>query len=55
MIQRDNYSLLLLAGGKSLRMGSDKAELLYEGRTFVENLIKKDEKNKIKKIEKKEN
>ncbi len=41
MIQRDNYSLLLLAGGKSLRMGSDKAELLYEGKTFVENLIGK--------------
>ena len=34
MIQRDNYSLLLLAGGKSLRMGSDKAELLYEGGAF---------------------
>ncbi len=41
MIQRDNYSLLLLAGGKSLRMGSDKAELLYEGKTFIENLIGK--------------
>ncbi len=41
MIRRDNYSLLLLAGGKSLRMGSDKAELLYEGRTFSENLIRK--------------
>lgn len=41
MNRADNYSLLLLAGGKSSRMGQDKAELLYEGRTFVENLIEK--------------
>jgi len=33
------YSLLLLAGGKSSRMGTNKAQLLYEGKTFVENLI----------------
>ena len=41
MNRADNYSLLLLAGGKSSRMGTDKAELLYEGQTFVENLIEK--------------
>ena len=41
MGRADNYSLLLLAGGKSSRMGTNKAELLYEGRTFVENLIEK--------------
>ena len=41
MERADNYSLLLLAGGKSSRMGTNKAELLYEGRTFVENLIEK--------------
>lgn len=35
------YSLLLLAGGKSSRMGQNKAELLYEGKTFTENLISK--------------
>ena len=50
MIQRDNYSLLLLAGGKSLRMGSDKAELLYEGKTFVQNLIGKAKQLGIKQI-----
>lgn len=41
MNRADNYSLLLLTGGKSSRMGMDKAELLYEGKTFVENIIKK--------------
>ena len=41
MSRADNYSLLLLAGGKSLRMGTNKAELLYQGKTFVENLIEK--------------
>lgn len=50
MNRADNYSLLLLAGGKSSRMGSNKAELLYEGRTFVENLIIKAEKLGIKQI-----
>ena len=33
--------MLLLAGGKSSRMGKNKAQLLYEGRTFVENLMRK--------------
>ena len=37
----DNFSLLLLAGGKSSRMGTNKAELLYEGRSFLENIIEK--------------
>lgn len=36
-----NYSLLILAGGKSSRMGRDKATLLYEGKTFLENLVVK--------------
>ena len=43
MSRTNNYSLLLLAGGKSLRMGTNKAELLYQGKTFVENLIEKAE------------
>jgi len=50
MSRADNYSLLLLAGGKSSRMGSNKAELLYKGRTFVENSIDKMERLGIKKI-----
>ena len=33
------YSLLLLAGGKSSRMGKDKAELIYEGKTFMEHML----------------
>ena len=41
MGRADNYSLLLLAGGKSSRMGTNKAELLYEGRSFLENIIEK--------------
>ncbi len=41
MSRADNYSLLILAGGKSSRMGKNKAELLYNGQSFLENLIKK--------------
>ena len=36
-----SYSLLLLAGGKSRRMGTDKASLLYGGKTFAELIIEK--------------
>lgn len=50
MGRADNYSLLVLAGGKSSRMGTNKAELLYEGRTFLENLIEKVKKLGIEKI-----
>ena len=35
------YCLLLLAGGKSSRMGQNKAQLLYKGKTFLETLISK--------------
>lgn len=41
MVQRDQYSLLLLAGGKSARMGQHKAELLYEGKTFLDHMLDK--------------
>jgi len=41
MTRKDQYSLLLLAGGKSARMGTSKAELLYEGRTFLEHMLDK--------------
>ena len=41
MSRADKYSLLLLAGGKSKRMGANKAELLYNGKTFVGTLIEK--------------
>lgn len=41
MIRQDQYSLLLLAGGKSARMGKNKAELLYEGKTFLEHMLDK--------------
>jgi len=50
MERADNYSVLLLAGGKSSRMGTNKAELLYKGRTFVDNLIEKAKKLGIKRI-----
>ena len=41
MARCDQYSLLLLAGGKSARMGTSKAELLYEGKTFLEHMLEK--------------
>ena len=39
--RQNRYSLLLLAGGKSARMGTNKAELLYEGKTFLEHMLDK--------------
>ena len=44
------YSLILLAGGKSSRMGSNKAELIFQGRTFAEILILKAKELGIEKI-----
>ena len=41
MERRKRYSLLLLAGGKSARMGTNKAELTYEGKTFLEHMMDK--------------
>jgi len=41
MERRSQYSLLLLAGGKSARMGTSKAELLYEEKTFLEHMLDK--------------
>ena len=41
MDRRHQYSLLLLAGGKSARMGTCKAELLYEGKTFLQHMLDK--------------
>lgn len=41
MNRKNQYSLLLLAGGKSTRMGKNKAELLYEGKTFLEHMLDK--------------
>lgn len=44
MNRKDKYSLLLLAGGKSSRMGTNKAELLYTGKTFLQHNADKAEK-----------
>ena len=41
MLRQNQYSLLLLAGGKSARMGQHKAELTYEGKTFLEHMLDK--------------
>lgn len=38
------YSFLILAGGKSRRMGRDKAELLIDGRSFLSCLLEKAER-----------
>ena len=45
-----NYSLILLAGGKSSRMGSNKAELTFQGKTFTDLLIEKARMLGIEKI-----
>lgn len=37
------YALLLLAGGKSKRMGTDKSQLRYHGLSFLETLLWKAE------------
>ena len=41
MERNNRYSLLLLSGGKSRRMGTDKAALLYEGKSFLEHMLDK--------------
>ena len=41
MERYEKYSLLLLAGGKSARMGTPKAELQYEGKTFLDHMLDK--------------
>lgn len=41
MTRAEQYSLLLLAGGKSARMGAAKAELFYEGKTFLQHMLDK--------------
>lgn len=41
MARADEYSLLLLAGGKSSRMGSPKPELLWQGKTFLMHMLDK--------------
>ena len=40
-MRHEQYSLLLLAGGKSSRMGRPKAELQYQGKTFLEHMLDK--------------
>ena len=41
MARSNEYSLLLLAGGKSARMGQSKAQLLYQGKPFLEHMLDK--------------
>ena len=41
MARHEQYSLLLLAGGKSARMGTSKAELMFEGKTFLQHMLDK--------------
>ena len=49
MTDHSLYSLLLLAGGKSLRMGTNKAELVYGDKTFLEHMLEKARSLKIEK------
>lgn len=41
MLAGENFSMIVLAGGKSSRMGTDKADLCYQGRTFLQIQIQK--------------
>ena len=50
MARYDDYSLLLLAGGKNARMGAVKAELLYEGKTFLDHMLDKAQQLGIQKF-----
>ena len=50
MSRQDQYSLLLLAGGKNARMGAVKAELLYEGKTFLDHMLDKAQQLGIQKF-----
>ena len=50
MSRTDQYSLLLLAGGKSARMGQHKAELMYEGKSFLQHMLEKARKLGIQKF-----
>lgn len=42
-ISLENISLLIIAGGKSSRMGRDKRWLNWQGRSFLENILMKGE------------
>lgn len=50
MSRKEKYTLILLAGGKSSRMGENKASLLYKGMTFARNLLLKAEELGIEDI-----
>jgi len=39
MITKENLTVILLAGGKSNRMGEDKGFLTFRGKTFCEHII----------------
>lgn len=41
MLTGELFSMIILAGGKSSRMGTDKADLCYLGQTFLEIQIQK--------------
>lgn len=41
MMSGEQFSMIILAGGKSSRMGTDKADLCLQGRTFLEVQIEK--------------
>ncbi len=39
MVNKKNITGIILAGGKSSRMGSDKAGILFKGKAFIEHVI----------------
>lgn len=51
MLSGNKYSMVVLAGGKSSRMGTDKADLCLHGQTFLELQIEKGKKLGIEDIQ----
>lgn len=51
MLSGNKYSMIILAGGKSSRMGTDKADLCLHGQTFLEVQIEKGKKLGIEDIQ----
>ena len=50
MQQEKSFSMIVLAGGESRRMGTDKAQLTINGHTFLETQIQKGREPGIKDI-----
>lgn len=51
MPERNPFSMIVLAGGRSSRMGTDKADLRWQGMTFLQTQIQKGRQLEIEDIQ----